>query len=252
MTGATLDSVCVYLFAPVRGRLASGDSARSTVAESVQWMSALQPGHQTIVPAVSVADGLRQVAVASVAQLVVVGSGRSRSLAPFARRPARDLLRGDSPFAVVTAPVGFALRRDSGVRRIAVIDDGTDGSELALLLAGRLAERMCCDLQRLDRSAARRLRPQARWGLLRAMRALASLRRPAPGSPPDLVVIPDREQRRVARLQRAPFRMLSRGCTVPAVFVCRGLDPSSFMAGRELPEVAPRETGSPGSSSSGS
>lgn len=238
MTGAMLEAVCVYLYSPVRGRLASGESARATVTTSEQWMSALQPLRQTIVPALSVADGLRQVAGAEGAEFVVVGSHVLGRPVLFRRTPARDLLRGNPPFAVVTVPAGFALRPNPGLHRIAAVNDGSTADGLAFSLAQRLASLTCSDLESLSRSDARRLHRATQRRAGRIRRTGHPSLRSVLGSPPDLVVVSEPEDSRIEHLRPSVFRMLVRGCSVPVLFVSRGLDPRSFMAARAGSESA--------------
>lgn len=238
MTGSILETVCVYLYSPWRRRLASGDLARAAVARSQQWTSALQPLQQTIVPAVSVADGLSQVAGATAAQFVVVGSRRSWT--PFARAPARDLLRRLPPFAVVVVPVGFALRASPSLHRIAAVDDRSAADGLALLLAQRLAEATCCDLESLSHSEAARLhRATGRIG--RCRRTIHSCPCSLLDSAADLVVVADSGHTSLRRVRPAAFRILLRGCPVPVLFVSRGLEAHSFMAHAARTEAATHE-----------
>jgi nucleotide-binding universal stress UspA family protein len=238
MTGAMLEAVCVYLYSPVRGRLASGESARAAVARSEQWMSTLQPLQQTIVPALSVADGLRQVAGAAGAELVVVGSHRLGRPPAVRRTPTRDLLRANPPFAVVTVPAGFSLRPNPGLRRIAAVNDRFAADGLAFSLAQRLSELTCSELESLSRSDARRLhRAVHRRAGRNGQKGHPSFQ-PVLNSPPDLLVVADLKHSRIGHIRLSAFRILARGCSVPVLFVSRGLDPRSFMATDDRIEAA--------------
>jgi hypothetical protein len=238
MTGAMLEAVCVYLCSPVRGRLASGESARATVSRSGEWMSALQPLQQTIVPALSVADGLRQVAAAAAAEFVVVGAHGLRRPARLAAPPARDLLRGNPPFVVVMVPAGFALRPNPGLRWIAAVDDRSAADGLAFSVAQRLSEVTCSALASLSRPDARRLRRATRGWIGRHTRTERWSVRPGLGSPPDLLVVAEPEHRRIGEPRPSAFGDLFRGCSVPVLFVTRGLDPRHFMTAHARSEAA--------------
>jgi nucleotide-binding universal stress UspA family protein len=238
MMGATLEVVCVYLYSPVRGRLASGESAQATVAGCARWLSTLQPSQETIVPALSVSDGLCQVAGAAAAEFVVVGSHGARRSTPFARTPARDLLREDPPFAVVTAPAGFALQPDPGLRRIGSVHDGSAADGSASSLAQRLSQLTRSEVESLSRSDAGRLHRAARARINTSGRTGEPSPRPVLGSAPDLLVVAEPKRRRIRDVRRSAFWVLSHGCTLPVVLASSGLDASSFMAGHARRETA--------------
>jgi nucleotide-binding universal stress UspA family protein len=124
---------------------------------------------------------------------------------------------------------------DSGRRWPRSAADG-----LALLLAQRLAEATCCDLESLSHSEAARLhRATGRIG--RRRRTIHSCPPSLLDSAADLVVVADSGHTSLRRVRPAASRILLRGCPVPVLFVSRGLEAHSFMAHADRTEAATHE-----------
>src|SRR4051812_4719119 len=116
---------------------AARDEAAATAARMRGLLTDIAPGRIRVrVPAAETpARGLRELAEAEAATVIVVGSTHTEQLGRVRPGSTAEQLLCGSPCAVALAPHGYRLRRDDRIRRVGVAYDGSPESRGALVAA---------------------------------------------------------------------------------------------------------------------